>query len=113
MRFALASLACLLLACVGSATAAPIDANGVRLERFLDGTRVESLWPAGKHVSWETGIPDGKPEHGDGKHTHCSVFVAAVAQRLGIYILRPPEHGQVLLANAQYEWLSGRGAREG
>jgi hypothetical protein len=40
---------------------------------------------------------------------HCSAFVAAVAQRLGIYILRPPEHAQELLANAQMAWLHTEG----
>ena len=48
-----------------------------------------------------------------GKHTHCSAFVAAFAKKLGIYILRPPEHGQVLLANAQNEWLPSAGAAQG
>lgn len=104
---------CLLLAASNHAGAASLSADGVRLERFLDHTRVESLWPAGVHVSWETGVPDGKAEHGDGKHTHCSAFVASVAKQLGVYILRPPEHPQILLANAQYEWLSDAGAEKG
>src|SRR6185312_7088773 len=113
MRFAIAHMICLLLTTIGLASAAPVDANGVRLERLLDRTEVETRWPAGVHVSWETGIPDGKAEHGDGKHTHCSAFVAAVAKQLGVYILRPPEHGQILLANAQYDWLSGDGTQQG
>jgi hypothetical protein len=53
------------------------------------------------------------PETSPGKHTHCSAFVAAAAKKLGVYILRPPEHGQKLLANAQNEWLSGDGAAQG
>jgi hypothetical protein len=32
---------------------------------------------------------------------------------LGVYILRPPEHSQILLANAQYDWLAREGARRG
>jgi len=48
-----------------------------------------------------------------GKHTHCSAFVAAAAKRVGIYILRPPEHKQILLANAQYDWLAQEGAAQG
>ena len=28
--------------------------------------------------------------------THCSAFVASVCERLGIYVLRPPEHSQVM-----------------
>jgi len=98
--------------------AAPLRAtepapNGARLSRFLDATHVEERWQAGVHVAWETGLPDGKPETSEGRHTHCSAFVAAVAKQLGIYILRPPEHGQMLLANAQYDWLAGAGATRG
>ena len=74
---------------------------------------VESKWIAGAHIDWETGLPDGRPERMPGRHTHCSAFVAAFAKKLGIYILRPPEHGQVLLANAQNEWLAGDGAAAG
>lgn len=70
-------------------------------------------WPAGEHVSWETGIPDGKPETSAGKHTHCSAFAAAAAKRVGIYLLRPPEHPQILLANAQYDWLASDGPAHG
>ena len=36
-----------------------------------------------------------------------------VAEKLGVYILRPPEHGQVLLANAQNEWLAAEGQSRG
>jgi hypothetical protein len=79
----------------------------------IDALDVEHRWPAGVHVTWETGIPDGVPERGLGHHTHCSAFAAAAAQRLGIYLLRPPEHPQLLLANAQFDWLSGAGASRG
>jgi len=106
-----AVLCCALAA--APALAGGITADGARLASFLDGTRVEELWPAGVHVAWETGVPDGRPEKTPGKHTHCSAFVAAAAKRLGVYILRPPEHGQVLLANAQYDWLAGEGAARG
>ena len=34
-------------------------------------------------------------------------------QRVRRYILRPPEHGQKLLANAQNEWLAEEGAARG
>ena len=34
-------------------------------------------------------------------------------KNLGVYILRPPEHGQKLLANAQSEWLAEEGAARG
>jgi hypothetical protein len=96
-----------------SSVAGEVSPNGRRLAAMLDATNVERLWPAGQHVNWQTGIPDGKPERSDGKHTHCSAFVASVAKRLGVYILRPPEHGQVLLANAQYDWLADEGAANG
>jgi len=97
----------------GRAVAGGITSEGARLAQALDQTRVEELWPAGVHVSWETGVPDGKPEKTEGKHTHCSAFVAAAAKRLGVYVLRPPEHGQVLLANAQYDWLADEGQARG
>jgi len=46
-------------------------------------------------------------------HTHCSAFAAAVAMYLDIYLPRPPNHGQTLLANAQTQWLSGEGSFSG
>jgi hypothetical protein len=79
----------------------------------IDAMEVERHWPAGVHVNWETGVPDGRPETLEGKHTHCSAFAASAAERLGVYILRPPEHSQVLLANAQYDWLAREGTRRG
>jgi hypothetical protein len=89
--------------CCGEITAA-----GQRLATQLDAMDVESLWLAHQHVNWETGEPDrGGDYEGPSKHTHCSAFVAAAAKRMGIYLLRPPEHGQQLLANAQAEWLAG------
>jgi hypothetical protein len=95
------------------ALATEVSADGARLARQLDSMHVEAHWPAGEHVNWETGIPDGRPETTEGKHTHCSAFVAAAAKQLGIYILRPPEHGQVLLANAQHDWLAETGDAHG
>jgi hypothetical protein len=79
----------------------------------VDAMDVERHWPAGVHVDWESGVPDGRPLIFSGKHTHCSAFVAAAAARLGVYILRPPDHAQTLLANAQYEWLAKEGAGRG
>jgi hypothetical protein len=83
------------------------------LENMLDSMRVEELWLAGHHINWKTGLPDGRPNLKNGAHTHCSAFVAAVAYRLGIYILRPPEHPQTLLANAQVDWLRAEGSSQG
>jgi len=90
-----------------------ISAKGQWLAEQLDATNVTDRWIAGQHIAWETGLPDGAPEMLPGRHTHCSAFVAAVAKKLGVYILRPPQHGQVLLANAQNEWLNAQGQAQG
>jgi hypothetical protein len=93
--------------CCGGITPA-----GHRLAEMLDGMQVESRWLANEHVNWETGQPDrGGNYEGPEKHTHCSAFAAAAAKKMGIYMLRPPEHGQLLLANAQAKWLPGEEAR--
>jgi hypothetical protein len=102
-----------------TALAAPDDAitppTPAALQNFrtIDAMEVERHWPAGVHVDWETGVPDGRRGTPGGKHTHCSAFAAAAAERLGVYLLRPPEHSQALLANAQYDWLAREGARRG
>jgi hypothetical protein len=84
----------------------PISAEGRKLLAVLDATNVESLWLAHEHVNWETGEPDKDADYeGPGKATHCSAFAAAVGKRVGVYMLRPPEHGQILLANAQAAWF--------
>lgn len=95
------------------AMAEPITPAAQQLFQIIDSLDVEHHWPAGEHVAWESGIPDGKPEVTSGKHTHCSAFAAAAAKRVGIYLLRPPDHGQILLANAQYDWLASDGAARG
>jgi hypothetical protein len=87
-----------------------IPPAGQRLASLLDGMNVESLWIAGFPVDWRTGQATGPRKTTPGGHTHCSAFAAAVADRLGLYLLRPPEHGQDWLANAQEMWLNGRGA---
>jgi len=95
--------------CCGSITPA-----GERLGVFFDGTSVETLWLADQHVNWETGKPDRPGNEGHGNHTHCSAFAAAAFKRLGVYLLRPPEHGQELLSNAQAKWLpSAEGQQKG
>ena len=88
--------------CVFAGAARPADTvtpQAQAVSKVLDAMGVESKWIAGEHVYWETGLPTGVPETSPGKHTHCSAFVAAAAKNLGVYILRPPEHGQKLLAN--------------
>lgn len=81
--------------------------------QIVDAMEVERHWLAGRRVDWETGFPDGRLANPLGIHTHCSAFVASAAERLGVYILRPPEHSQTLLSNAQYDWLAHAGARRG
>jgi hypothetical protein len=88
----------------------PINRDGEALKAFYHNLDVEHLWIAGSHVNWETGEAD-KPDATSGNHTHCSAFVAAACKRLNTYILRPPEHKQQLLANAQYDWLATREAQ--
>lgn len=84
----------------------PVTAEGSRLLAVLEGMNVESLWLAHEHINWETGEPDkGEDYTGPGRSTHCSAFAAAAGKRLGVYMLRPPEHGQILLANAQAAWF--------
>ncbi|HTR36956.1 MAG TPA: hypothetical protein VMH80_13705 [Bryobacteraceae bacterium] len=84
----------------------PVTADGRRLLAVLDGTNVEFLWLAHEHINWETGLPDKDADYaGPGRSTHCSAFAASVGKKLGVYMLRPPEHGQILLANAQAEWF--------
>lgn len=86
----------------------PITADGQRLVAVLDGTGVDHLWLAGWHVDWRTGETDRPEPGGLEAKTHCSAFVASLAERLGVYMLRPPDRPQNLLANAQM----GRLARQ-
>ena len=85
----------------------PVTPAGQHLSQVLDASDVEHLWLAREHVNWETGVRDRETDAASNGHvaTHCSAFVAAMGERLGVYMLRPPEHGLVLLANAQNEWL--------
>jgi hypothetical protein len=96
----------------------PITPDGQRVLRALDTSNVEHLWLKSTHVAWDTGEPDlsaadeeafARIDHRD---THCSAFAAAMGQRLGVYMLRPPEHGQKLLATAQANWFTSRAGRE-
>jgi hypothetical protein len=91
----------------------PTSDGGDRLRVFLDGTHVETRWIADYHVIWQTGQRNGPPEGDPAHHTHCSAYVAAAALYLDIYILRPPNHKQLRLANAQVTWLGGGGSDPG
>ena len=86
-----------------------VTASGDSLKAFYLSLNVENLWIAGNHVNWQTGVAD-KPDAKSGNHTHCSAFVAAACKKMNMYVLRPPEHKQILLTNAQYEWLAGQEA---
>lgn len=103
----------LVLCFSGPANAQPITDHGHQLIRMLDSMHVEDLWLSHEKVHWRTGRPTGEPLADRRPHTHCSTFVAATAERLNIYILRPPEHSAVMLANAQAQWLPRQGAEYG
>lgn len=80
--------------------------GGTRLAEFLAGLPIKKQWTAGHHIVWQTGQQNGPDNAGRDDHTHCSALVAAIALYLDIYILRPPNHQQQLLANAQIDWLT-------
>jgi hypothetical protein len=107
-RVFLAALVCFVIVPAGAQQTAPgpITPAGQRLAALLDGMNVESLWLRGSHVDWRSGAAEGPPLTTPGAHTHCSAFAASVAERVGVYILRPPEHPQDWLANAQERWLN-------
>jgi hypothetical protein len=91
---------------------------GEWLAKSLDRLDVEHHWLRGHdHVSWRTGQPllevHGKKLTPLAKgESHCSAFAAAAADSLGIYMLHPPEHSHVLLANAQFDWLASDAGRK-
>lgn len=93
----------------------PVTAAGRHLLKVIDESDVEHLWLYRRHIDWKTGIPDMSEEwHGRDSETHCSAYVAGMSVRLGVYLMRPPQHGLSLLANAQGEWLdSSAGRRAG
>ncbi len=109
----------LLLAAAPNAQAAaqpccgPITPDGVKLAKLLDSSGVDHLWLAHEHIVWNTGAPDPARPPASRHATHCSAFAAAMAERVGIYLLRPPEHSQRLLANAQMKWLDGGAGKQG
>ena len=82
-------------------------AGGARLNEFLDGLPILTRWLPGHRIVWQTGQQSGPKQIPASHHTHCRAFAAAVALYLDIYLLRPPQHGQAQLANAQTFWLSG------
>jgi hypothetical protein len=99
----------------GSAGPAPgyTPAGGPRLTEFLDGLPLTSRWIHHHRVVWQTGQQNAPEGQGPEAETHCSAFIAAAALMLDIYVLRPPNHGQELLANAQAAWLAGEATYPG
>lgn len=96
---------------VDAQTVLPPDSSGLKLRSFYQGLRVESLWLPGHHINWETGQPDD-PNATTEIKTHCSAFAAAAAYKQDIYMLRPPQHSQELLSNAQYKWFKTTAAKD-
>jgi len=89
-----------------------ITPNGQHLLALLDSMDVEHHWLNHHRVDWKTGheVRSGFQQ----KDTHCSAFAAAASYRLHVYLLRPPEHSQEMLANGQGRWLaSEKSRREG
>jgi hypothetical protein len=95
----------------------PITPNAQRVLDVLNASDVEHLWQKSTHVAWDTGAPDMSPSDEaafarvDRTDTHCSAYAAAIGQRLGVYMLRPPEHRQTFLASAQVAWFSSHWGR--
>jgi hypothetical protein len=87
-----------------------ITARGWALDRVLDSLQVGRYWRPGDPVDWRTGAYE---PNAVSLKSHCSAFVAAACARFGVYILRPPEHSEALLANAQCDWLEGEGRNAG
>ncbi|WP_157685004.1 hypothetical protein [Robbsia andropogonis] len=98
----------------------PVSARAADVLSVIDTSDVTHRWRKGEHIAWDTGLPD-RSEESEARYaqrypkgTHCSAYVAAIGQRLGIYMLRPPAHSQVLLASAQTAWFgSGQGRQAG
>lgn len=92
-----------------------ITEKGAALSKVLDGMHVDKKWLSSvENINWQTGDvrnctakeKDTKQPGSDKKtNSHCSSFVASACERVGVYILRPPEHSAVMLSNAQYIWL--------
>ena len=108
------------LICIGAFaqdnTTIPISESGQKLIQLLDASGVESLWTKGYHVNWQTGESLKPYTSNLNKHTHCSAFAPAFAQKVGIHLLNPTDKAgeKGSLADYQYDWLkSEEGAKEG
>lgn len=90
----------------GYAVGGPITPRGQLMINMITSSNVKHLWLAHQRIIWDTGEADLTDSRRTSS-THCSAYVAAIATRLHIPILHPPEHPQTLLANAQARWLAG------
>ena len=83
---------------------------GAEVAKRIDALDVAHHWLSGQRIDWKTGnFSSESTQHA----THCSAFAAAACDLFNVYLLRPPEHGQTLLANAQQDWLETKGAALG
>lgn len=82
---------------------------GASLAERFSAMDVEHHWLPGQRLAdWRTGEP--APRRGS---THCSAFLAAACERIGVDMLHPPEYGEKFLATAQAEWLQREGPEHG
>lgn len=91
-----------------STNAAAGFSQAAMLSSFLNSLQVETYWIVGTNVNWLTGgssIYPG-PNMTEGNDSHCSAYAAAVADLLGVYILRQPYASDLNLANNQAIWLA-------
>jgi len=82
---------------------------GAQLTERFTAMDVEHHWLPGHRLSdWRTGEAAARTGS-----THCSTFLAAACERIGVDMLHPPEHGEKYLATAQTEWLRWEGLKHG
>jgi hypothetical protein len=105
----------LVMGSTGRAAAQPgISPAGKKLAAVLDGMDVRQRWLPGMRINHFTGEVRGPAQNPN--VTHCSSFVAAACNKLGVYILHPArdqDPGWFMLANAQAAWLDDQGKKRG
>lgn len=89
------------------------DGNSPLLLEKLRRLDVLHHWLAGlERIDWRSGDPDPQLPPRENRGSHCSAFVASAAEKLDIYILRPPQHKATFLASAQQDWLNSEEGQE-
>lgn len=104
------------LPCLAQETTTPnasccgvVSPDARRLVTIIDSMHVEQLWQPHVHIDWQTGQQDQPASSvGPDRATHCSSFTAALGEKLQVYLLRPPQHPQQLLASAQARWFHSK-----